>query len=129
MSETSRSPVNRGLAFSAAVEGATGLALLADPAIVAGLLLGSDLSDPGKFVGRCFGIALLGLALACWPGRQGAGSDVSAWRGMLTYNLLIAVYLAYLGTTRGMRGALLWPAVLLHAAVAIWLLFARRRGR
>jgi hypothetical protein len=126
MSETA---LSRAFAFAAVVEVMTGLALLANPAIVASLLLGSDLSDPGKAVARCFGIALLGLALACWPGREGAGSDVSAWRGMLTYNLLIAVYLAYLGTTRGMRGALLWPAVLLHAAVAIWLLFARRRGR
>ena len=129
MSETSRSPLGRSLVFTAAVEGATGLALLADPAIVAGLLLGSDLSDAGRVVGRCFGIALLGLALACWPGRQGGGSGLPAWRGMLTYNLLIALYLGYLGTARNMRGALLWPAVLLHAAAAAWLLLAARRGR
>ena len=129
MSETSWSPVNRVLAFAASIEGLTGLALIADPAIVAGLLLGSDLSDPGKVVGRCFGIALLGLALACWPGRQGDGSDLSAWRGMLTYNPLIALYLGYLGAARNMRGALLWPAVVLHAVVAVWLFLAGRRGR
>ena len=126
MSETA---LSRAFAFAAVVEVMTGLALLANPAIVASLLLGSDLSDPGKAVARCFGIALLGLALACWPGGLSAGSRLSAWRGMLSYNLLIAVYLAYLGTARNMRGLLLWPGVLLHAAVAVWLVLAGRRGR
>ncbi len=48
---------------------------------------------------------------------------------MLTYNALIALYLGYLGTVGHMQGLLLWPAVLLHAVVAVWLLLAERRGR
>ena len=82
---------------------------------------------PGNWLGRCFGIALLTLGLACWPGRQRAASGTPAFRAMLIYNALIALYLAFLGTVRHRAGLLLWPAVALHAVVA--LLLAERRGR
>ena len=125
MNEATGSSANRGLAFSAAVEAATAVALIADPALVARLLLGSDLTDTGRAVGRCFGIALVGLALACWPGRQGS---TAALRGMFAYNVLICLDLVYLGTAAHMHGALLWPAALLHGTVAVWLIAAARRG-
>jgi hypothetical protein len=111
------------LAFAAVVEAATGLALLVDPAIVARLLLGVALPGLAEVLGRCFGIALLALALACWPRPAVTGS---AFRAMLAYNTLIALYLAYLGTSGGMRGSLLWPAVALHAAVAAALVWSHR---
>jgi hypothetical protein len=37
---------------------------------------------------------------------------------MLIYNVLFALYLAYLGTVGNLGGWLLWPAVALHAVVA-----------
>ena len=48
-----------------------------------------------------------------------------AWPS-LTYNVLIALYLAYLGTVAHFRALLLWPGVGLHAVVALLLVW---RGR
>jgi Ca2+/Na+ antiporter len=109
------------LAFAAVVETGTGLALMIDPVIVARLLLGAELPDVGTVLGRCFGIALLALGVACWPGRSRAESGSPAFRGMLIYNALIALYLAYLGTVGHLGGLLLWPGVALHAGVALLL--------
>jgi hypothetical protein len=50
----------------------------------------------------------------------------SAVRGMLTYNSLTAMYLTYLGTLGHLRGILLWPAVALHAVVALLLIWTGR---
>ena len=36
-----------------------------DPAIVVTLLLGAEVAGEGILLGRCFGIALLALGLAC----------------------------------------------------------------
>ena len=105
------------LTFSAVVEIATAAALIVDPAIVARLLLGADVGGLAVVIGRCFGIALLGLGLACLPRRGGS----SGRAGMLIYNGFIAGYLAYLGAAASLRGPLLWPAVVLHAAVALLL--------
>ena len=111
------------LAFASIVELGTGLALLADPTIVERLLLGTELLAVGTILGRCFGIALLALALACWPARtEGVGGPAAFW-GMLVYNVLIALYLAWLGTADHRKGLLLWPAVALHATVAVLLVW------
>jgi len=132
LSETRLSTLKKILAFAALVECGTGLALMIDPAIVARLLLGDELSDVGAVLGRCFGVALLALGLACSPGRERTGGGSQASRGMLTYNVLIALYLAYLGTVGHMAALLLWPAVLLHAVVALLLVWTwsgeRRTG-
>jgi hypothetical protein len=44
---------------------------------------------------------------------------------MLVYNVLIALLLAYLSNAGHTGGVLLWPAVVLHAAVALLLIWAR----
>jgi hypothetical protein len=111
------------LAFAAVTEAVTGLVLLVDPALVVQLLLGMAAAGVGALLARCFGIALIALALACWPGRQRARSGSPAARAMLAYNLLIALYLVYIGGWRA-GGLLLWPAVALHAAVALLLIRA-----
>jgi hypothetical protein len=38
---------------------------------------------------------------------------------MLTYNALIALFLAWFGAVERIGGILLWPAVALHAVVAL----------
>ena len=58
------------LAFSAVVEIATGGVLIVDPNVITRLLLGAELARIAIAVGRCFGITLLALGLACWPGTQ-----------------------------------------------------------
>ena len=118
VSETSPATLRKILAFAAVVEVGTGLALMMNPAIVVRLLLGAEVSSVGTVLGRCFGIALLALGLACWPSRQRAESGAPAFRAMLIYNALIALYLAYLGTVGHLWGWLLWPGVALHAIVA-----------
>ena len=45
---------------------------------------------------------------------------------MLAYNVLIALYLAYLGTAGHRGGVLLWPGVGLHAVVALGLVWTGR---
>jgi hypothetical protein len=118
------------LAFTVIVEGGTGLLLLLDPALVAALLVGADLSVVGVVVGRCFGITLVALSVACWPGRRSAaGIAVGAVRGMLLYNAAIALYLAYLAMAAHLGGPLLWPVVVLHAVVAALLAATWRRER
>ena len=117
------------LAFSVVAEIGTGLVLMIDPAIVVELLLRIEVSGVGIALGRCFGIALLALGIACWPGGRHAAGGSSPFWAMLTYNALIALYLAFLGTVRHLGGLLLWPAVALHAAVALLLIWAWRRER
>ena len=119
MSGTSRNPRAKVLIFAAVVEVGTGLVLMINPVIVGTLLLGVDVSGVGILLGRCFGIALLSLGLACWPGQAVAPRFTPALRAMLTYNVLIALYLSYLGTAEQLGGVLLWPGVILHAVVAL----------
>jgi hypothetical protein len=119
----------RLLGFAAAVEIATGLALMIVPGVVATLLLGVDLAPVAMVLARCFGIAMLTLGMACWPGGRQAAPPVSTWGAMLTYNALIALYLAYLGGVAHLQGMLLWPAVGLHTAVALLLIGTMRGGR
>ena len=126
MSETSLTTPGKILVFAAIVEVGTGLAVMIDPAIVVRLLLGAEVSGAGPLLGRCFGIALLALGLACWPGRQRAERGAPAFRAMLIYNVLIALYLTYLGTVGHLGGLLLWPGVALHAVVALLLVWTWR---
>src|SRR3954453_9756286 len=119
----------RVLAFAAVVEVATGLALMIDPALMSTLLVGAEAAGAGAALGRCFGIALLALGVACRPRDQSGAGGSSALRAMLVYNLLIALYLGYLGTVGQMAGLLLWPAVALHAVVAALLAGMPGRGQ
>ena len=106
------------LVAASLAEGATGLALILVPSFVGQALLGAPLSGVAIPVGRVAGIALVGLAIACWPGR--------ALVGMWIYGTAVALYLALLGVAGGFAGPLLWPAVVVHAALSgllgrIWL--------
>lgn len=129
MSEASQNNIRKILTFAAVVEIGTGLVLIIDPAIVIKLLLGIEDSIVGMLLGRFFGVALLSLGVACWPGRLEPTGGLQSFRAMLAYNALVALYLAYLGTAGHLGGSLLWPAVALHAIVALSLAWASRNGR
>jgi len=107
--------------LSAAIEAATGVALIAAPDFVARLLLGVDLSASGVAVARVGGFALLSLGLACWP--TAGDATPSSVRALFVYNLLAALYLGYLRVSGKFLAFLLWPACGLHGLLA--LLFAR----
>jgi hypothetical protein len=102
------------LGLAAASEAATGLALLIVPSLVGRLLLGDELAGVAIPVARVTGIALIALGIACWPG-------LTPLCGMLTYNALATAFLVWLGIRGDWVGPLLWPAVVLHAVMAIFL--------
>ena len=126
MGETRLNTLKKILAFAAVVEMGTGLALMIDPRIVVELLLGPNTPVEEIPMGRFPGIAILALGLACWPSRQRVESGSSAFRAMLLYNVLIALFLVYLFKVGHLGGVLLWPAVVLHAAVALLLVWTWR---
>ena len=111
---------------SAITEGVVGIALLAAPASVIGLLLGDGLSPTGAAVSRMLGIGLLAVGISAWETVEQTG--YSAPRvGICTYNVGAAALLSILGTLGGMNGILLWPAAVLHAsfgAAMLWIILA-----
>ncbi len=114
------------LALAAAIEAATGLALVINPPLLSYLLLGEGISGAGLALSRVAGFALVSLGLACWPGFDSAGANTPALRAMITYDLLATLYLVYLGIGGGLVGSLLWPAVMIHAVLTILLARAWR---
>jgi hypothetical protein len=107
------------LVAAAAVEGVTGVALIAAPQMVAGLLFGTDLALAGIAAARVAGSAILSLALMCWLARRSPSGPILA--AILTYNFLVAIYLVYIGIGGELIGILLWPAVVLHALMTLLL--------
>jgi hypothetical protein len=111
------------LIVTALIEAATGLALLLSPSLPVSLLLGSSLDAPAALtVGRVAGAALLALGVACWLARDDVESHAAQGlvAAMLLYNIAAVLLLASAGIGSGLRGVELWPAVVLHAALAIW---------
>jgi hypothetical protein len=102
--------MRRVLVLAAIGETATGAALLLVPSLVGQVLFGVGMAGIAATIARVTGIALIGLGVACWPGRPLVG--------MLTYSAAVTLYLAYVGFAGGLNGILLWPAVILHAVLA-----------
>lgn len=107
------------VAVAAAVEIAAGLILAVIPSVVARLVFGADFTPAGTAICRIGGFGLFGLGIACWP--VSALVNVTAVRGLLSYNVLAAVLFAWLGIGRELVGPLLWPAVALHGALSLLL--------
>jgi hypothetical protein len=106
------------LTLAAGVEAVTGVALIIVPSFVARLLLGVELSGVSVPVGRVAGIGLFSLGLACWPTNATSRTALCA---ILTFDLLVTLYLLYLGIRGEWVGPLLWPAVVLHAILTVLL--------
>jgi len=120
------------LVVTAAIEAAIGVALALSPSVPVSLLLGASLDSPGGLViGRVAGAALLSLGLGCWLARNDEQSRAA--RGligaMLLYNAAAVSVLVYAGIGLGLSGIGLWPAVILHAALAIWCIACLRNKR
>lgn len=121
------------LTVTAVVEVGAGLALLMIPTATVVLLAGAQLETPAALtVARVCGAGLLALGVACsvarddWQTRAARGLVAA----MLVYNVNAVAALAYAGIENGVFGVALWPAVGLHAAMAVWCsacLFGSRR--
>jgi len=111
------------LIVTALAEMATGSMLLVSPTLVVAFLLGASLEGPAALVvARIAGAALLSLGCACWLARndgsnRGVGGMVAA---MLLYNSVAVAVLTNAGTAGRLVGVLTWPAIILHAALAVW---------
>ena len=106
------------LTITAIMEAATGVGLLAAPAVLAQLLLGGTLDTPVALtVARVAGAALLALGVACWLARADGRALVVA---MLFYNVIAVAILAHVAVGLALSGIGLWPAIGLHTAMAGW---------
>ena len=108
---------------TALIELGAGLALLSFPSTTVALLLGSPLDTPTALtVARVGGAGLLSLGVACWLAR--GDSQSPAARGlvaaMLLYDAAAVAILGFAGIGFGLHGVALWPAVVLHAVMAVW---------
>ncbi len=106
------------LTITAIIEAATGLGLLAAPAVVAQLLLGGTLDTPTALtVARVGGTALLAIGVACWLSRENGRALVVA---MLLYNVVAVAILAHAAVSLAFSGIGLWPTIGLHTGLAGW---------
>jgi type IV secretory pathway TrbL component len=112
------------LILTSVTELLTGLTLLVYPPILVRLLFGVEIAGAGLFASRIAGISLIALGVACWPDRN----MLRPFFGMLTYNLLVTLYLVYVGIS-GDVGILLWPVVAVHAGLSVLLVWAWRKGQ
>jgi hypothetical protein len=110
---------------TALVESATGFLLLVLPTVPLALLLGSSECAPETLlVGRVAGAALCGIGIASWRAQEDrrTPAQLGLLTGILLYDVAAAVLLGYAGAALNMVGLALWPAVVLHTALAAWCL-------
>ena len=108
---------------TAVIELGAGLALLCCPSATVVLLVAAPLEIPTALtVVRVGGAGLFALGVACWLARGDTQSRAA--RGLvaatLFYNVATVVLLAFANLGNGLHGVALWPAVFLHAAMALW---------
>jgi hypothetical protein len=111
------------LIVTAFIEAGAGLLLLIVPSVPFALLLGVDQAAPeATVVARIAGAALFSLGVACWVGRNedACPARKGLFLGVLIYDLAAAGILASTGWFSTRVGIALWPAVGLHAALAVW---------
>jgi len=111
------------LLVTSLLEAAFGIFVLVAPGLAYSLLFGGAAAPSALIMARVYGIALIGLGIACYPPgvRQG-------YYGMLAYGMLVALYLVIVGTA-GTAGILLWPAVVVHLLLSAALIVAGRAAQ
>jgi|SRR5215469_13432222 hypothetical protein len=95
---------------------AFGLLLLAVPVPAARWLLAVEISGRAISVGRVAGACLIALGIGCWP----RGESRRRLYIMMAYSALAACGLVVIGLWWS-AGVLLWPAVVVHGAIALLL--------
>ena len=114
---------------TAVIEAGAGVALLSFPSDAANLLLGSPLDAPDALtVARIGGMALVTLGVAFWLVRGDSQSRASKGliAAMVLYNFGAALILGAGGIGSQSVGRALWPAVVLHSAMAAWCIVSVR---
>jgi hypothetical protein len=108
------------LATTAILEGLTGMGVIAAPSLIVSVLVGSTLDGAGAItIARIAGAGLISLAIACWFTRNNAAAS-GVVKAILFYNIAATAVLLYGAIGYKLSGVGLWPAVLLHAGLALW---------
>jgi hypothetical protein len=122
----------RLLIVTAFAEVGVGVLLLLVPAVPLAFILGIGESGAETLlIARLAGVALLSIGVASWLGRvsQPSAAEFGVLIGILIYDVGAALLLAYAGAGLRFVGPGLWPAVVFHAALAVWCLLSfRPRG-
>jgi hypothetical protein len=95
--------------------------------LVVSILVGASFETMAdSVVGRVAGAALLALGAASWLARNDEHSRAAIGLivSLMLYNVGAVVVLAYAGVGLRLFGIGLWPAVALHAVMAVWCLNA-----
>jgi hypothetical protein len=110
------------LPVTAALEGATGLALLAMPSGTVTLLLGNGLATPREtVVARLAGTAVVAIAVICGAASRNLPNEQrSVLVGLLVYNLSVPVLLVSIALHTGLQWPGVWVASLGHAVLLAW---------
>jgi hypothetical protein len=117
------------IAAAAALELPTAAVLVVDPSLFSGLLFGVAMAPPGDALGRISGVALLALAVACWPRTKTEEALGPRLQALFLFSALAAAYLFCLGIREDLVGILLWPAAATHAVFAILLALSWSQSR
>lgn len=95
------------------------VAFLCCPKAIVVLLLGSGLDNRAAVtLGRVAGAALLALSFACWLARRDGQSRAAT--GLVAARLLYNLGAVAILASACIAGVALWPAVVLHAVMAVW---------
>ena len=115
---------------TAVFETATGVLLLLQPSVVFAFLFGwREVGPETALIARVGGGAVLGLGAASWlvRGDGGARAQSGLLTGLLIYNVVAVMLLAFAGAVLKMVGLLLWPAVIYHVVLGAWCVNCLRR--
>jgi len=98
-----------------------GVTLIVIPKLPCRLLLAAPLEGAGVTMGRFAGIGLLALGIA-YLSTAATATPRGAVLGLFVFNVAAVVLFTWVGVTTAPHGLLLWPAAVLHAAIAADLL-------
>jgi len=100
---------------------AVGVIFLTMPDIPCQLLFAARPEGVSMPLARFAGVGLAALGLACVPAAA-TGLRRGAVLALFVFNVGVAILFALVGVNKALRAFLLWPAVILHAAIAAALL-------
>lgn len=117
------------LSATAAVEIVAGLFMVILPDRLLPLLFGIDQFAPETLlISRWVGVALLAIGVVSGLARDDSGGVAlrAVLVGILIYDVAAAMLLVYAAFGTQMAGPALWPAVVLHSALAVWCVLCLR---
>lgn len=104
--------------FAAVIELVTGVSLLVLPTLVMQLLFRSPPTAAGGQLTQLYGLALIGLGMACW----GNPCPAPAKRGLLIYNCAASILLIALAFRELSGGVAVWFGTGVHLILSVFMI-------